>query len=155
VLLTLSVLWPWEIGAPADPLQTPEGIKPEWYFLPTYQLLKYFSGPLGKFLGILVSGVPFLLLLLWPFLERSNARSPKKRRWPVRVGIVAVVLAVFFGFVGHISETTVRVAGLRIHFDMYGVPHVVESRQAPESAGEASADSENPNSDAPRETAAK
>lgn len=130
VLLTLSVLWPWEIGEPADPLQTPEGIKPEWYFLPSYQLLKYFSGSLGKFLGILVSGVPFLLLLVWPFLERSPSRHPRKRRWAVRIGGVAIVLALFFGLLGHLSETTVNLAGFPVHFDMYGVPHWAEHRDA-------------------------
>lgn len=134
ILLTLSVLSPWEIGAPADPLQTPEGIKPEWYFLPTYQLLKYFSGPLGKVVGIAVSGVPFLLLLVWPFLERSPGRHPRKRRWAVRIGLVAVALALFFGFVGHISETTVNIAGMRVHFDMYGVPHILQAAPAADQA---------------------
>ena len=126
VLLTLSVLWPWEIGDPANPLETPEGIKPEWYFLPTYQLLKYFSGPLGKFIGIMVSGVPFILLFAWPFLERGPARRPSQRKWAVGIGIVAIVLALFFGFLGHISETTVHLAGHAYEIDMYGVPHMVE-----------------------------
>lgn len=130
VLFTLSVLSPWEIGVPADPLQTPEGIKPEWYFLPTYQLLKYFSGPLGKFLGILVSGVPFLLLLLWPFIERGRARHPGRRKWAVRVGVVAILLAVFFGLLGHFSEATVNIGGAHVHFDMYGVPHMVDASPA-------------------------
>jgi quinol-cytochrome oxidoreductase complex cytochrome b subunit len=125
VLLTLSVFWPWEIGAPADPLQTPEGIKPEWYFLPTYQLLKYFSGPMGKFLGILVSGVPFILLIAWPFIERSPARHPRKRPWARRIGVLAIILAVFFGIVGHLSENTYRFGDIRLHFDMYGVPHLL------------------------------
>jgi quinol-cytochrome oxidoreductase complex cytochrome b subunit len=124
ILLTLSILSPWEIGEPADPLETPEGIKPEWYFLPTYQLLKYFSGPWGKFAGILVSGVPFVLLFLWPFIERGPGRHPSRRRWAVRLGYVAVALALFFGVLGHLSETTVHVAGWSIEFDMYCVPRM-------------------------------
>ncbi|MFQ5491263.1 MAG: cytochrome bc complex cytochrome b subunit [Phycisphaerae bacterium] len=126
VLFTLSVLYPWEIGEPADPLETPEGIKPEWYFLPTYQLLKYFSGHLGKVIGIMVSGVPFLLMFLWPFIERSPGRHPSRRKWAVALGIFAVVLALFFGILGHLSETTVNLGGKLIEFDMYGVPHVLE-----------------------------
>ncbi len=125
-LFTLSVLWPWEIGEPANALETPEGIKPEWYFLPTYQLLKYFSGPMGKFLGILVSGVPFILLIIWPFIERSPGRHPRRRKWMVRLGIVACALALFFGLLGHFSETTVHFAGREYEIDMYGVPHSVE-----------------------------
>lgn len=130
VLLALSVLSPWEIGEPANPLETPEGIKPEWYFLPTYQLLKYFTGPVGKVLGILVSGIPFLLLLLWPFIERNKARHPRGRKWAVSVGVVAVLLALVAGVVGHFSETTVRFAGRTYEIDMYGVPHLVEEGHA-------------------------
>jgi cytochrome b6-f complex subunit 4 len=124
-LLTLSIFSPWEIGEPADPLETPLGIKPEWYFLPTYQLLKYFSGPTGKFLGILVSGVPFVLLFAWPFLERGPGRHPRRRKWAVRLGYVAVVTALVFGFLGYISETKVHLFGKVVEIDMYGVPHVV------------------------------
>jgi quinol-cytochrome oxidoreductase complex cytochrome b subunit len=126
ILFTLSVFAPWEIGEPANPLETPEGIKPEWYFLPTYQLLKYFSGPMGKFLGILVSGVPFALLVLWPFLERSPARRPAGRRSFMRLGYAAIALALFFGVLGYLSETHVNFAGYKIEFDMYGAPHVAQ-----------------------------
>jgi quinol-cytochrome oxidoreductase complex cytochrome b subunit len=92
--------------------------------LPTYQLLKYFSGPLGKPLGILVSGVPFLLLVFWPFLERGPGRALRRRRWPVRIGIAAVLLALFFGILGHVSETTFQLGGRAYEVDMYGLPHV-------------------------------
>lgn len=125
VLFTLSVFSPWEIGEPANALETPEGIKPEWYFLPTYQLLKYFSGPMGKFWGICVSGVPFLLLFAWPFIERGPGRHPRRRRWAVRLGYVAVFLALAFGLLGHLSETKVHVFGKCIEFDVYAVPHLV------------------------------
>jgi quinol-cytochrome oxidoreductase complex cytochrome b subunit len=135
VLLTLSVLRPWEIGEPADPLETPEGIKPEWYFLPTYQLLKYFTGPVGKVLGIAVSGVPFLLLLFWPAIERNPGRHPRRRKWAVGVGIVAVLLALFLGTLGHLAETTRQIGGRTYEFDMYGVPHLVEGHEAAEAAG--------------------
>jgi cytochrome b6 len=125
-LFTLSVLSPWEIGGPADPLSTPEGIKPEWYFLPTYQLLKYFSGPYGKPLGIFVSGIPFMLLMFWPFLERGPGRRPGRRRLAATIGVVAVLLAVFFGLLGHFSETKLTIGGRTYDIDMYGVPHAVE-----------------------------
>ncbi|TWT44183.1 Cytochrome bc complex cytochrome b subunit [Phycisphaerae bacterium RAS1] len=134
VLFALSVFSPWEIGEPADPLETPHGIKPEWYFLPTYQLLKYFTGPVGKVVGIGVSGVPFLLLLAWPFIERGPARHPRRRKWAVRLGSAAILLALVFGFLGHISETTVRVFGRTYEIDMYGIPHAMH--EPPPSAGQ-------------------
>ena len=123
-LFTLAVRSPWEIGAPADPLNTPMGIKPEWYFLPTYQMLKYFIGPWGKPLGIMVSGVPFVLLFIWPFIEHGPGRRPSHRRRAVQIGIAAVVLALIFGLLGYISETTFHLAGKTIEIDMYGWPHV-------------------------------
>jgi quinol-cytochrome oxidoreductase complex cytochrome b subunit len=119
VLVTLIILWPVELGEKADPFVTPEGIKPEWYFLSTYQLLKYFP----KLLGIFVSMVPPLLLLLWPFVDRSPERHPKKRPVAVTIGIVALVLAVVFGMVGHLSEQETTFRGQRYHIDIYGVPH--------------------------------
>jgi quinol-cytochrome oxidoreductase complex cytochrome b subunit len=120
-LVTLIILWPVELGEKADPFVTPEGIKPEWYFLPTYQLLKYFP----KALGLFVSMIPPLLLLLWPFLDRSRERHPKKRPIAVTIGIAAIVLAVVFGVVGHLSESKVSFGGRQYHFDIYGVPHAV------------------------------
>jgi ubiquinol-cytochrome c reductase cytochrome b subunit len=118
-MVTLVVLWPVELGEKADPFVTPEGIKPEWYFLSTYQLLKYFP----KLLGILVSIIPQLLLLLWPFLDRGLERNPRKRPVAVSIGILALVLAIVFGVVGHYSESTVTWRGQKYHIDIYGAPH--------------------------------
>jgi quinol-cytochrome oxidoreductase complex cytochrome b subunit len=119
VMVTLIVFWPVELGEKADPFVTPEGIKPEWYFLSTYQLLKYFP----KMLGLFVSLIPPVLLLLWPFLDRSKERHPKKRPVAVVIGIVAIVLALAFGIVGYVSERNISVGGQPYHFDIYGVPH--------------------------------
>jgi quinol-cytochrome oxidoreductase complex cytochrome b subunit len=117
-LLTLVVLWPPEVGEKADPLTTPAGIKPEWYFLPTYQLLKYFP----ELLGLAIAFVPPLLLLVWPFLDRTPERHPRRRRLSVAIGIVAILLVVALGLLGFFSERDVSVFGARIHVDHYGVP---------------------------------
>jgi quinol-cytochrome oxidoreductase complex cytochrome b subunit len=127
LLVTLVVLWPVELGEKADPFVTPEGIKPEWYFLSTYQLLKYFP----KLLGLFVSLIPPLLLLLWPFLDRSPERHPKKRPVAVSVGVVGLLLAIIFGIVGHFSESNIKFRGQPYHIDVYGVPHhLSESNRA-------------------------
>ena len=118
-LVTLIVLWPVELGEKADPFMTPEGIKPEWYFLPTYQLLKYFP----KTLGLFVSLIPPLLLLLWPFLDRSRERHPKKRPVAVSIGVATLILAIVFGLLGYFSERNVTFRGQSYHIDVYGVPH--------------------------------
>jgi quinol-cytochrome oxidoreductase complex cytochrome b subunit len=71
LLITLVILDPPHVGEKADAFTTPEGIKPEWYFLPTYQLLKYFP----KLVGLALSVVPPILLLIWPHVARSASRS--------------------------------------------------------------------------------
>jgi len=134
VLVTLSVLSPWEIGEPADPLSTPEHIKPEWYFLPSYQLLKYFEGPYGAIIGIFACSVPFVLLLLWPFLDRGKQRHPRKRRIAVTFGVLGLFGALILGYLGHISETERTYFGRRYHIDLMGWPHRID--ETVESAGE-------------------
>ena len=66
IIITLSVFVPLMPGPPADPLSTPEGIKPEWYFLPMFQLLKYLPEPVAVGLpglaGLLIFLLPFYLL---------------------------------------------------------------------------------------------
>jgi quinol-cytochrome oxidoreductase complex cytochrome b subunit len=117
-VITLVVLWPPEIGDKADPLNTPAGIKPEWYFLPTYQMLKYFPA----LLGILVSLLPPVLLLIWPLLDRTPERRCGKRPVSATFGIAAILIAVLMGLLGYLSEREVRVFGRRVHFDHYGIP---------------------------------
>jgi quinol-cytochrome oxidoreductase complex cytochrome b subunit len=126
VLVTLIILWPVELGEKADPFVTPEGIKPEWYFLSTYQLLKY----MPKLIGILVSLIPPLLLLLWPFLDRSPERHPKKRPVAVTIGVLGLLLALVFGVLGHLSESTVTWRGQKYQFDVKAVPRRLPAASA-------------------------
>lgn len=126
VLVTLSVLAPWEIGEPADPLSTPAHIKPEWYFLPSYQLLKYFEGTYGALLGIIACSVPFGLLLIWPFIDRGKQRHPKKRPLAVGFGLVGLLGAIFLGYLGHISETEQTFFGKRYHINLLGWPEPID-----------------------------
>ena len=125
VLVTLSVLYPWGIGEPADALSTPAHIKPEWYFLPSYQLLKYFEGPSGAVLGIIACSVPFVLLFIWPFLDRGKARHPRKRPLAVSLGLFALGAATVLGILGHYSESNVKIFGKEYHIDHYGKPVLV------------------------------
>lgn len=125
VLVTLAVLSPWEIGEPANALSTPEHIKPEWYFLPSYQLLKYFEGPYGAVFGIFACSVPFVLLFIWPFVDRGKERHPRKRPLATGIGIVGLLAALFLGYLGHISETEQSFFGRRYFIDLLGRPHAI------------------------------
>ena len=63
ILLTLAVFLPFKLHDKANPLSTPEGIKPEWYFLWVYQALKYFPRHIFIAAGKTVAVVPLGLLL--------------------------------------------------------------------------------------------
>jgi len=54
---------------PANPLQTPPHIVPEWYFLPFYAILRAIPDTLGGAMAMTISVIIFALL---PFLDRSR-----------------------------------------------------------------------------------
>ena len=61
---------------PANPLSTPAHIKPEWYYLPFYAILR--SIP-NKLLGVIAMFSSILILLALPWLDTSRVRSGKYR----------------------------------------------------------------------------
>ena len=61
---------------PANPLATPAHIKPEWYYLPFYAILR--SIP-NKLLGVIAMFSSILILLALPWLDTSRVRSGKYR----------------------------------------------------------------------------
>lgn len=77
----LAALFPWELGKKADMmLATPEGIRPEWFFLfmfKTFELIPAKIGLLeGEKLGIIFFIAAFSSILLIPFFDRdSGGRS--------------------------------------------------------------------------------
>nr|WIF29484.1 cytochorome b [Paraechinus nudiventris]WIF29497.1 cytochorome b [Paraechinus nudiventris] len=57
---------------PANPLNTPPHIKPEWYFLFAYAILRSIPNKLG---GVVALFMSILILFLMPFLHTSKQRS--------------------------------------------------------------------------------
>nr|AIG53461.1 cytochrome b [Ctenotus essingtonii] len=77
VLLTLALFSPNLLGdpenfTPANPLVTPPHIKPEWYFLFAYAILRSIPNKLGGVLALLFS---ILILMLVPALHTSKQRG--------------------------------------------------------------------------------
>nr|YP_009058384.1 cytochrome b [Gadopsis bispinosus]WJQ22140.1 cytochrome b [Gadopsis bispinosus]BAP40387.1 cytochrome b [Gadopsis bispinosus] len=80
LLMTLAILalfMPNLLGdpdnfTPANPLVTPPHIKPEWYFLFAYAILRSIPNKLGGVLALLSS---ILVLMLIPILHTSKRRS--------------------------------------------------------------------------------
>ena len=61
---------------PANPMQTPAHIVPEWYFLPFYAILRAVPDKLG---GVLLMFSAIFVLFILPWLDRSPVRSARFR----------------------------------------------------------------------------
>nr|WKK30255.1 cytochrome b [Ancistrocerus oviventris] len=59
---------------PANPMITPTHIKPEWYFLFAYAILRAIPNKLGGVLALLMS---ILILLYLPLINKTKFNSPK------------------------------------------------------------------------------
>ena len=62
----------------ANPLVTPEHIKPVWYFTPYYAMLRAIPSTLA---GVIVMGGAVMIFFLLPWLDRSPVRSIRYRGW--------------------------------------------------------------------------
>jgi quinol-cytochrome oxidoreductase complex cytochrome b subunit len=107
-LLVLALLFPygagipgleWELGQKADPLAPAfPGIKPEWYFLWVYQLLKEFPphllGVEGPQLCLLVVNVLVAIWALVPWLDRG-ARAERPSPGFSDLGVSAILFLTF------------------------------------------------------------
>lgn len=76
-LFLICFWYPWILGdpenfIPANPLVTPVHIQPEWYFLMAYAILRSIPNKLG---GVVALAISILILLICPFLPRSNFRG--------------------------------------------------------------------------------
>nr|WAB21744.1 cytochrome b [Ptilorrhoa geislerorum] len=76
-LISLALFSPNLLGdpenfTPANPLATPPHIKPEWYFLFAYAILRSIPNKLG---GVLALAASVLVLFLTPLLHKSKQRS--------------------------------------------------------------------------------
>jgi quinol-cytochrome oxidoreductase complex cytochrome b subunit len=82
---------------PANPLQTPAHIVPEWYFLPYYAILR--SIP-NKLLGVIAMFGSILILFILPWLDTSRVRSARFRpiyKWLFWVFVIDCVALTWAG----------------------------------------------------------
>ena len=99
VLFALSTMLPWELGERADPLASaPLGIKPEWYFLPLYQTLKFVPSHLLWLNGELIVNVLVIVAsLFWisiPFIDRSSEKPHGRSMVFTIVGLLLIAYLV-------------------------------------------------------------
>ncbi len=89
-LTIVALIFPAELGEPADPTTTPEHIKPEWYFYFNFRLLKLTSLKVS----VLLTSVLGAILFFWPFIEEWISKRWKlSDRFIVTLGVIG-----FLGF---------------------------------------------------------
>ncbi len=90
VIAALAITEPVALEPRANPADAAYIPRPEWYFLPLFQLLKYFQGELAILGIVVIPGVLLALLFLVPFIDRKAERNPFRRR--IAIGSMAVLL---------------------------------------------------------------
>ncbi len=100
VLVVLSSIWPAGLEEPANPILTPMHVKPEWYYLAVYQLLKLI--PI-KIIGILTPIIGIGLLVIWPFLDRSPEVLMRRRKFAVGGATLIVIAMIGLTVYGYVS----------------------------------------------------
>ena len=94
-LAALAHFQPFELGPQANPADTRYLPRPEWYYIPIFQWLKYWPGA-SSFLGVVViPGIVAFLFASLPFLDRRMERRPWKR--PIAVGTYVFIFLALFG----------------------------------------------------------
>jgi ubiquinol-cytochrome c reductase cytochrome b subunit len=89
---------------PANPLQTPPEIVPEWYLLPFYAVLRAFDfniGPIdSKVAGVLAMFASIGVLFVLPWLDTSRVRSMRYRPIARQFFLIFVVVCIGLGWCG-------------------------------------------------------
>jgi cytochrome b6 len=105
LLAGLSAYLPWELGTKADLFAAaPAGIKPEWYFLWTFQALKVVPGHVlgieGELLAIGALTLGALGIILLPFLDSNTARARLIVNWLASFAVVFMVAMTLWALMG-------------------------------------------------------
>ncbi len=104
VLGGLSYLRPVTLGPLADPSDTHFLPRPEWYYLPMFEWLKFWEGS-TVVMGIVV--IPALLAMaffLMPFLDRRLERKPWRRPIPALAVAIVILGMVYLGVKSRIDD---------------------------------------------------
>jgi ubiquinol-cytochrome c reductase cytochrome b subunit len=97
---------------PANPLVTPEHIKPVWYFTPFYAILKAVP---DKLLGVITMGASVAILFFLPWLDRSPVKSIRYRGMWYKVLLTLFTIAfIRLGLLGMAEGTPAQTIEMRV-----------------------------------------
>jgi ubiquinol-cytochrome c reductase cytochrome b/c1 subunit len=105
---------------PANPLQTPTHIVPEWYFLPFYAILRAIPSKLG---GVIAMFASIAILAFLPWLDRAKTRSARYRPLYKQFFWIFVITCIGLGWLGakpaeggYVIASRILTAWYFIHF---------------------------------------
>ena len=84
----LAIILPVEVGEKANPMITPEHIKPEWYFYPMYKWIKMTPEAIGIFFPMLVIGI----FIFWPQVDNIIVKATSNKNLPIIIGVIGMVI---------------------------------------------------------------
>ena len=95
ILGVVGLFSPVGLQDPADPMNTPAHVKPEWYLLALYQVLKF----IPKTTGALTPVILILIILFWPFIDKraDSKKAMTIRRYLVIVGSILIIALTVWG----------------------------------------------------------
>ena len=93
----LAYFHPAGLGPIANPADTQFLPRPEWYYLPMFEWLKYWEGPKVVFAVVVIPGLLAALFFLMPFLDRKLERRPWRRPIPVLAVAFVMLGIIYFG----------------------------------------------------------
>jgi ubiquinol-cytochrome c reductase cytochrome b subunit len=108
LIFGLAIMFKAPLEAPADPTDTAYVPRPEWYFLPLYQMLKLVPGSMER---VIAFGLPTALLVVLftlPLFDRRSKRNLLGRP------VAAASLVVLLGGSGLLIGAAVRGVGPEI-----------------------------------------
>ena len=117
---------------PANPMQTPTHIVPEWYFLPFYAILRSVPDLVG---GVVAMGLSVMMFAFMPFLDRSRIPGGASNRPMVKLGFYLFLINMLvLGYVGATppSNQTIligRVATLFYFGSFFLIPFISKAEE--------------------------
>jgi ubiquinol-cytochrome c reductase cytochrome b subunit len=95
-IIAMTKYSPVELGPVADPTSDYLA-RPPWYFMPLFQLLKYFPGKWAIIPTVVLPAALFGALFLLPFLDRRAERHPLRR--PLATALLVLVIGGSIGLI--------------------------------------------------------
>jgi len=87
LITCLAVIFPAGLGDQANPLVTPEHIKPEWYFFWAFRWLKLMTDSTA----VVTQGIFILFIMAWPFIDGWIRKRWKASQVSIFIGILVIL----------------------------------------------------------------